>query len=267
MSLYRAEGIVLRTRALGEADRIATIYTREAGKVRAVARGARRPRCRLSGSTEPFTHAEFLLFRGTGLDNISQVEIRESFQAIRGNLGLMARASYMAELLDRTTEEGEPAPEIFQLLLKCLRMLAQQDGPGAVDPDTVLYAYEARLLRYLGYAPMLDRCMGCGGPMGARRLVFYPSLGGVLCEGCRGNREQLDTAGVEISRRSVEFLRWLLSGDLERLGYLRIPPSSKNEIREVLHAHEDFRLDSPLKSRGFLDRITEEFDGGDVKDG
>src|SRR5579862_2141676 len=110
MPLYKSTAIVLHRTNLGETDRILTLLGRETGKLNAVAKGARGPKSRLSGVSELFTHSRILLAAGRNLDIVSQGEIRESFPALRTDLALMARATYLCELTDRLTEEREPDP-------------------------------------------------------------------------------------------------------------------------------------------------------------
>src|SRR5215468_2707066 len=104
MPAYTTTGLVLHRLNLGETDKILTLYTREHGKLSAVAKGARRAGSRLSGATELFTDSKFLLATGKTLDIVTQCEIRESFPALRNDLERLARATYFCELLDRMTQ-------------------------------------------------------------------------------------------------------------------------------------------------------------------
>ncbi len=117
MPVYKTEAIVLRQQALGEADRIVTLFTREYGKLRAAAKGIRRPASRLGGRLEPFTHARLLLARGRTLDVIAQAEIVEAFAGVRADLIRSAYAAYVAELVDRGLADRDPHQEVFALTL------------------------------------------------------------------------------------------------------------------------------------------------------
>ena len=107
MALYRTEAVVLRTRNLGEADKILTLFSDKRGKIRAVARGSRRPRNHLMGVSQPFTYGSFLIFKGKNLDSVSQGSIIDAQVYLREDLLKMAHASYI-ELVDRLTEEYDP---------------------------------------------------------------------------------------------------------------------------------------------------------------
>ena len=127
MPVYKAEAIVLRQQALGEADRIVTLFTREYGKLRAAAKGIRRPASRLGGRLEPFTHARLLLARGRTLDVIAQAEIVEAFAGVRADLIRSAYAAYVAELVDRGLADRDPHQEVFTLTLDVLETLGTRE--------------------------------------------------------------------------------------------------------------------------------------------
>src|SRR5512135_827009 len=122
----RVEAVVLRHSDWGEADRLLWLYTRELGKVRAVAKGVRKPRSRKAGHLEPFTRVSLQLARGRDLLIITQAEMSEAFSSLRDDLLLATYAAYVVELLDRFTyEEGENR-ELFRLLSDTLSRLALQ---------------------------------------------------------------------------------------------------------------------------------------------
>lgn len=245
MALYTAEGIVLRTRNLGEADRIITLYTRERGKVEGVARGSRRSRSRLIGGTQLFTHGRYMLFSGRSLDTLSQAEIRQSFAGLREDLVKMAYASYMAELMDTLVEPGEPSEDLFCLLRDALANL-ERGG----DAAHVARWYELRLMAILGYEPELSACLGCGrGELDGVR--FSAREGGLLCPDCAGR----DGSAVPIGRSAIEVMRRLVATDGERLGILRPSKADLELIEHIGRAFIDARLPRPLKSLGFLTSV------------
>jgi DNA repair protein RecO (recombination protein O) len=161
---------VLRIRNLGEADRIVTLYTRQRGKLNAVARGARRIRNRLLSPTQVFTHGRYLIFPGKGLHNLSQAEIVHSGQALRDDLEKFAYASYVTELLDSLTAEEDPTDQIFPLLAATLSM--GETGRFKLAART----FEIRLMRELGYEPELYHCLVCREQL--RSNVFFTEQGG-----------------------------------------------------------------------------------------
>jgi DNA repair protein RecO (recombination protein O) len=160
VSIYRDDGIVLRTHKLGEADRIVTLLARRSGRVRAVAKGVRRTKSRFGARLEPFTHVDLLLYTGRSLDVITQAEtVRPYGKALAGDYPRYTTGTAMLETAERFTPvEKEPALRQFLLLVGGLRSL----GEGVHDPRLVLDAYLLRSLAVAGYAPALDECAICG---------------------------------------------------------------------------------------------------------
>lgn len=200
MSLYRDDGVVLRTQKLGEADRIVTVLTRKNGRVRAVAKGVRKTKSRFGARVEPFTHVDLMLHVGRTLDVITQAEsVRSYGDQLVGDYSRYTTGVAMLETAERfTTVEKEPALRQFLLLVGGLRTLVD----GEHDPRLVLDAYLLRSLAVAGYAPALDECAICGtraperqapsaqappGPAATQRSgrrTFGIAAGGLVCRSC-----------------------------------------------------------------------------------
>jgi DNA repair protein RecO (recombination protein O) len=212
VSLYRDDGIVLRTQKLGEADRIITVLTRKNGRVRAVAKGVRRTRSRFGARVEPFTHVDLLLYTGRSLDVITQAETVRSYgDPLVGDYARYTNGTAMLETAERfTTVEKEPALRQFLLLVGGLRTLVD----GVHDPRLVLDAYLLRSLAVAGYAPALDECAICGtrapgGPAGpgAGRRAFGIAAGGLVCRSCHAPGAASASAGT------IDLMSALLRGE------------------------------------------------------
>ena len=182
--IYRTEGIVLRQMELGEADRILTVYTPQYGKLRAMAKGIRRPASKLRGHLELFTRTKLMLARGRNLDVITGAETIEPFRGLRSEnqaaLDLIGGAYRIAERLDRLTEDGIENRAVWDLLVAAMSALS--DG---VPPRMIMLHFDLRLLGYLGYQPNLDTCAGCDSPLEPIENRYSFELGGVLCPECR----------------------------------------------------------------------------------
>ncbi len=249
MPSYTANGLVVHRHDLGEYDRILTLFTREQGKLSAVAKGARRPKSRVSGATDLFTYSRFLLGTGKNLDVVSQCEIAESFPDLRYDLERLARATYICELLDRMTLERDAmsSDALFDLSIAALTLLSQATN----YPDGVIHAYELRLLAIVGYAPVLDHCVKCGTPLDNRQVGFSPLLGGTLCT---DDRYKSDDA-VTVSHEAVLLLQSLVIEDVDLL--LSLTPGSKAcaEVDRALRWFVRTRVNRDLKSGDFLDQL------------
>lgn len=166
MSLFRDDGIVLRTQKLGEADRIITLLTRGHGRVRAVARGVRRTKSKFGARLEPFSHADVQFFArgseliGRSLPLCTQTEIIAPYgNGIVTDYARYTAGTAMLETAERFTEnEGEPAVQQYLLLVGALRTLSR----GEHEPHLILDAFLLRSLAVNGYAPSFEDCAKCG---------------------------------------------------------------------------------------------------------
>src|SRR5207244_7314877 len=121
--LYRTPAVILKRMDLGEADRIVTLFSRDEGKIRAVAKGVRRTTSRVAGHLEPFTLSDVMFAVGRELDVISQADTLEAFRAIREDLVLTTHAYYLAEMVDVLTEDRMENRAVFDVLVDGLRDL------------------------------------------------------------------------------------------------------------------------------------------------
>ncbi|MGH2756140.1 MAG: DNA repair protein RecO [Actinomycetota bacterium] len=237
--LYKDEGVVLKTIKLGEADRIVTLFTRESGKVRAVAKGIRKTKSRFGGRLEPFTRVQLLIYRGRNLDTITQADILDSFDPVRRDFTSLTSASAMAEMVEKITPEREGAFSTYALLIGGLRALAADKG------GTVLPAFLIKLLSVSGYHPELRSCAGCGdqGPLGG----FSPALGGAVCESCW--TEDQDALGMPHDR--IALMSSLLGSEF---GYAAAPEAAE-EVTNALRRYAEYHLERPLRSLQTMPRV------------
>jgi len=166
MPLYHEQGVVLRRIKLAEADRIVTIMTQGSGKVRAVAKGARKTLSRFGARLEPMTHVQVLMYRGRGsLDTVTQAEIISAHHVLRSDYALITAGEAMLESTDKVAEEHERNVRLFLLLLQGLRAL----DAAPADPYAVAESFLLKLLSLSGFHPALTACAGCGGRLDPRR--------------------------------------------------------------------------------------------------
>lgn len=189
MPLLKTPAISLKSRKWGDADRIVTFYTMRFGKLRGVARGARRSKTRFGAALEPFVSTELNLFekRGDSLYRITQADIRDPFSRLREDLGLMAAAGRLANLVEAVTGEGDAGPRIFETLIEGFTALQTTE-----DPALTALLFQIRLLGLTGFRPQTDHCAGCGESAREGQTFvsghFSPLSGGLLCAGCAGHR-------------------------------------------------------------------------------
>ena len=264
--IYRTEAVVLRRADLGEADRILTLYTPTYGKLRVVAKGVRKPASKLGGHLDLFTRSKLLLARGRNLDVVTGAETLDAYRGLRVEglaplvtpggasnggdaLEQIGVAYYLAELLDRFTEEGLENRPVWDLLIGALRALS--DG---VNPAVVARHYELGLLGYLGYRPQLEECAGCGEPLKPEENFYSLEAGGVLCPECRNH----DPLAEPLSVNALKLLRLLARADPATVARLRFGPQLAEEVEGVLrrsirHIGER-ELESPAVLRSLRDQ-------------
>ncbi len=238
MSLYRCDGIVLRTYKLGEADRIISVLSNTNGKVRGVAKGVRKTKSRIGARLEPTSHVALLLYHGRGdLDTISQADSIEQFKEIRQDLDRITHATAMLEAVDLICVEGQTDQRLFDMLLGALRQLNKQDSALLVP------AFFWKLLAHEGYEPSLNACVRCGSP---EELVgFDPAAGGTTCRAC--------TIGSRVSFEALELMREILGGRLSRA--LQEPASAAtHEVDRLATVSLEHQLERRLKAGRLLDR-------------
>jgi len=182
VALFKTLGVVIRKQDLGEADRLLTVFTRRFGKLKAVAKGSRRPRSRLGGHVEMLNSAEFMLWRREGRDLavVSGAQMVEHFRVLRESYPAFAAAMFAAELIDRSLAEDDPQPRLFVYLIDFLRSLAHSKRP-----DFCLLRLMMRAVDSLGYAFSMVRCGDCDEYLPecpAALMLDYAE--GVLCRKC-----------------------------------------------------------------------------------
>jgi len=183
MSLEKATGLVVRVSDWSETSRIATLWTRELGKVRALAKGGRRLKSAFESSLDLLTVAGIVLLRKTSgsLDLLTEAQVQERFPRLRQDLQALYAGYYLAELLGDWTEDYDPHPNLYDEALATLRDLGQPD----VLTGPRLAHFELALLRELGYAPVLDRCVECVDSLPTSGLALSGAVGGVVCPKCQ----------------------------------------------------------------------------------
>jgi len=242
---FRVEAVVLRHSDWGEADRLLWLFTREIGKVRAVAKGVRKLRSRKAGHLEPFTRVNLLMARGRDILLVTQAETVDAFLHLREDLLRVTYASYVVELLDRFTyEEGENRA-LFRLLVDTLSRLDK----GNVDDLAVRY-FEVRLLELAGFRPQLFNCLECGEEITAQDQYFSAERGGVLCPRC--GRKVLEAKAVTTD--VLRYLRHFQRSSWEKVSNSPLSSKLNSEIENLVHYYLTYLLERNLNTPAFLRR-------------
>ena len=206
MPLHKTRALFVTRRALGESDRLVEFYTLDFGKVRGVAKSARRPRSRFGSALEPFTLGE-LIFFDTGRSELVRVDhfdIVHPFAALREDLDRLGRGAWMLECVVRLCADRDPHAALFRLLVRALRALESSSRPVWVS-----VCFAVRAVDLLGHRPRIDHCVFCGRPFPFPRPALDMAGGGLVCGRCRAGADAMDLSPAAVgSLKRFRELRW-----------------------------------------------------------
>ena len=240
------EAVVLRHSDWGEADRLLSLFTREAGKLRAVAKGARKIRSRKAGHLEPFTRARLMLAHGRDFWIVTQAETVDAYLPLREDLLRTAYGSYVLELIDRLTyDEGENRA-LYALLVDTLGRVSAQE-----DPFLAVRCYEIRMLDLTGFRPNLFECVSGGETIRAEDQFFDAQQGGVICPRCASKFP----GAIEISMETLKFLRHLQRSSFAEAMRANPGPKERGQMEAVLRYYLTYLLERRMNSPEFLEEI------------
>jgi len=243
VSVYRDQAIVLRTQKLGEADRIITLFTREHGRIKAVAKGVRRTKSRWGARLEPASHVDLQLYSGRSLDTVTQAVSIENFGDVLSlDYQRWTVASAILEAAERfTSQEHEPALQQYLLVVGSLKALAHE----TYDASLILDAYLLRSLAVAGYAPSLMNCSRCDAP--GPHKYFSLVGGGSVCDTCK------PSAAPTPHPETLELMQQLLSGDWASA--MDSDTRFRREASGLIAAYLQWHLERGLRSLPLVERI------------
>src|SRR5919204_1109761 len=224
MPLKESEAIVLRTYPLREADLLVTLFTRLEGKIRGVARSAKKSKRRFGGALEPLTQvrASYNDREGQELARLDSFEILESPLASEVNYPRAVALAHVAELLDELLPDREPNDTVFRLALAVLAELREH------DIWVPLTYFELWMTRLMGYLPDLSECIVCGHALNGSRSYFHALADGLMC----ASDKRL--ASSELSGESRQLATRMLRLPLTSVSPLHSEPRSTADLRKFL---------------------------------
>lgn len=249
MTIAKTEAIVLKSIKFGDTSRIATLYSRDHGKVKVIAKGIRSPKSRLAGSLQTFSRIQAVFYkkRTTEIYLLSQADTIEPYQPFHKELNRYVFASAALELLDRLITGEESSPRIFQLSLATLSFMESCPDESL---ETCFTHFALKLADLLGYKPKFDRCVSCNKNVQGRLILFSPEKGGIVCKKCT----RADQPYLRLSKHSVGSASKLQSVRTEDLNTYNIPKEHLAEISKVILTLLDYHTGrgKDLKSFEFL---------------
>lgn len=239
----RVRAIVLGRTKLGETDLILTLLGQDGCQLRAVAKGARKPGGRLAARCELFCEGDYLIAHGRSLGIVSQAELLDAHDAIRGDLDRVSAASAVCEVARLTCYEEAEDPFLHPICSRALR--ACEEATSRAHLDLVCAAYAFKVLAHGGWRPELDDCVECGDPAPGR---FSVMAGGMLCESCSGGIE-----GAEpVSPSQVAWVRSLLGSTFDQLLAAQVDEGTSSWLASLAHGWAATHLDARLRAWEFM---------------
>lgn len=249
--IISTEAVVLKSIKYRETSKIVTFYTRQLGKLSAIAKGARRSKNKFGSSLEPMSHVALIVYRKDGreIQTVSECELKGGFRGIPESLEKMAVGMCLIELVNCVAHEEEQNVRLFNLLVHSLTIL----NDATKNFVNLLYSFEIHLAGILGFGISMKRCVGCGRNIlaeseGHQTVEFHLDKGGPLCGVCSGVNGQK----VKLSRQVYMILEHISSeGDFERLLNLSVGRRLHEPIQSFLWNYLKFHVTGirPLKSK------------------
>ena len=245
MALKESEAIVLRTYPLREADLLVTLFTRTEGKVRGVARSAKRSKRRFGGALEPLTYVRTLYEdrERQELARLDSCEVLESPLSTEVSYPRAVALAHVAELLDELLPDREANDAVFRLTLS---VLAGLRGSDIWMP--VVY-FELWMTRLMGYLPDLSECMACGRTLNGSRAFFHVLMDGLLCP------DHKRLASSEISPDSRTLAAQMLRAPLESFAGRPWPKKQGSDLRKFLIQTLQRHIEKKLVTAGMLEKV------------
>jgi DNA repair protein RecO (recombination protein O) len=249
MGLGKSRAVVIGSFPLAESDRVVSFFSRDHGKIRGVARAARRMRSRFGSALELLTLGELVFFDGgrSELVQVDHFDIVHPFEGIRGDLQCLGHAAWIVECVGRLTADRDPNAAVYGLLVRALRSVE-----AGTEPRRAATVFGLRCVDALGHRLRLDACVACGrrAPGAGTAVVIDVEGGGLTCAACAGRSRgaiRVDAGGFGALRR----LRALAWPEAMTVALGR----AEDQVQEVVELHVASLAGQPPRASRFLREV------------
>lgn len=251
---FRTESIVLKKEPWREYDRLYTLYTREAGKLQAIAKGSRRSLSRMASHLEPFLVTDVMIARGRQIDKLAGSEQVKNYKNLDQSIEKVALLSYCFELLDELTSYAQPDRRVYELARELLEISEANHLTGERS-FLLARVFSLKLLSLLGYDPELRVCLECKRSVGEEGVLFNSTRGGIVCRGCAERPGNQLLGQITLTEPVLRTLRNIhkqtFSGFLE----LYIMPEVIKPLDIVIDEFLKYHLDGELRSEAYFYQV------------
>jgi DNA repair protein RecO (recombination protein O) len=249
MALGKSPAVVIGSTPLGESDRIVSFFSRDFGKVRGVARAARRMRSRFGSALELLTLGELVFFDGgrSELVAVDHFDIVHPFEGVRGDLARLGQAAWMVECVARLTADRDPSATLYSLLVRALRSIE-----AGHPPRRAATAFGLRCVDALGHRLRIDACVGCGrrGSPPGTSIAIDVEAGGLTCAACAGRTR----GALRVERSTLGALRRLRAMSWADAMGIALG-ATEDHVREIVDLHVARLAGQPVRAARFLREI------------
>jgi len=237
-------GFVIKTQNYRDTHKLITLFTKELGKVTAIARGANKPNSRMVAITQPFVYGNFLTYISSGLSTIQQGEVEDSNRRIREDIIKTTYASYISELTWKTLRDREANSYLYRQLKHTMKWISDHD-----ESMIPMMMYELKIYKIAGISPVIDSCVLC--QTHKELEAFSIAEGGLVCQKCR-NR---DPHSVYLTPTLIKLLQMFNNVGIDQVGNISIKKSNEQTLRFILDEYYDRYGGYPLKTRKVLNQL------------
>lgn len=251
MATKNMTAIVLKVRDLGESDKIVIFYSKQAGKIAGIAKGAKRSKKRFSNKLEIFSLLDVVYDdrNRSGLVRIAEAELVTSFQSLRENYDRYVSAVLACELIYYWSRDYDADKNIFNLLLWVLQSIDTGSSPRMAQ-----IFFQVKLYTLLGYRLHLSGCIKCeNAEQSGMPYVFHPGRHGMLCKKC--SPSFISKEMVPLSMNTIKLLQHAQDLSMEKLGRLRFSEVSINEALQLFKVYGQYLLQREISAWNFMEKI------------
>jgi len=221
---YRTKALILGKRDFREADRFFTFFTKEFGRIEAMAKAERKIKSKLRGGLELFYLSEIEFIQGRNWKTLVDASLVNDFRGIHNNLSSLKAAYGVAEVFDSLVKGQEKDLEIWEVLEETLQKLSEEKSP-----FLVFQYFFWNFIGILGYWPQLYQCAGCNSELSEGKLYFSPARGGLVCESCIDNTDNPKRVDSDV----IKVLRLILEEDYSSLEQLKLSENHRENLADI----------------------------------
>jgi len=249
---YKTQGIILRRRDYRENDGLFSIYTRDRGKIEAIAKGVKKIKSKLGPHLDYFAVIDLMLARGKSFYQLAGATMMRNFSGIKAELRKISLASYCLEITEMLLKEGQRDEAVWKLLNELLELMENSPQPPLLKGEKIFLVriFSLKLLSHLGYAPELYDCLVCRRKILPKGNIFVPQRGGLVCGECQ--KKSVGIKGEKISTDAIKVLRLVLEKEQKELLKIKMKEEVLGEVIGIIDSFVAEHLEREPKTKKWL---------------